>query len=110
MHLSDPLEIWNTLKRMYDVQSPSRRLALKEKLYSLRMIEGKSVDSHLQKTNSIIIQLASLGVALQDEDLVDQMLASLPRSWSTFKAIQKGREKSPSFSELQGLMLHEESS
>lgn len=110
MHLTDPLQIWNTLKKMYDVQSPSRRLALKERFYSLRMTEGKTVDSHLQDTNSIISQLASLGVVIEDEDLVDQMLASLPRSWATFKAIQKGRDRSPSYSELQGLMLHEESS
>lgn len=95
---------------MYDVQSPSRRLALKERLYSLRMQEGKTLDSHLQDVNSIVTQLASLGVMIPDEDLVDQMLSSLPKSWSTFKAILQGRERSPTFTELQGSMLHEESS
>lgn len=110
IHLTDPLEIWNKLKTMYDVQSPSRRLALKEKLYSLRMLEGKTLDSHLQEVNSIVTQLASLGVVIQDEDLVDLMLSSLPKSWSTFKIIQQSRDRSPTFSELQGLMLREESS
>lgn len=110
LHLTDPLAIWTKLRTMYDIQSPSRRLALKAKLHSLRMHEGKTLDSHLQDTNSIVTQLASLGVSIQDEDLVDQMLASLPKSWNTFKAIQKSRDRSPTFSELQGLMLHEESS
>lgn len=110
IHLTDPLAIWNKLRTMYDVQSPSRRLALKEKLYSLRMGEGKTIDSHLQEVNSIVTQLAGLGVMISDEDLVDQVLASLPKSWSTFKAIQKGRERLPTFAELEGMLLHEESS
>ena len=74
------------------------------------MPEEKLLDLHLQDVNSIVTQLASLGVTIQDKDLVDQMLASLPRSWSTFKAIQQGRDRSPTFSELQGSMLHERSS
>ena len=92
---------------MYDVQSPSRRLAVKERLYSLRMPQRKSLDLHLQDVNSIVAQLASLEVTIQDEDLVDQMLA---RSWSSFIEIHQGRDQSPTFSELQGSMLHKESS
>lgn len=61
---------------MYDVQNPSKCLALKEKLYSLRMIEGKTLDFHLQETNAIITQLANLCVIVQNKDLVDPMLAS----------------------------------
>lgn len=110
LHLTDPLEIWEKLKSMYDVESPSRRLALKEKFHSLRMSETKTIDSHLQDTNSLVTQLASLGVTISDEDLVDQVLASLPRSWATFKAIHKNRQPHLCFSDLQGLMLHEESS
>ena len=89
IHLTDPTEIWTRLRTLYDVQSPSRRLALKKKLYSLRMLEGKSLDSHLQEINSLVTQLASLGVSVPDEDLVDKVLSSLPKSWSTLKLSNK---------------------
>jgi len=55
-----------------------------------------------------VIQLANLGISIQDENLVDLTLNSFPKSWSTFKQIQKGRDRTTSFSELQGLLLQEE--
>lgn len=93
---------------MYDVQSSSRRLSLKDKFYSLKLKEGKPIGDHLQEVNLIVTQLASLGISIPDEDLVDLTLNSLPRSWSTFRQIQKGRDRTPSFPELEGLLLQEE--
>ena len=93
---------------MCDVRSSSRRLALKEQFYSLKLAEGKGIADHLQKINLLVTQLANLGIATPDEDLVDLTLNSLPKSWSTFRQIQKGRERTPSFSELEGLLLQEE--
>jgi len=58
--------------------------------------------------NLIVFQLASLGICILDEDLVDLMLNSLLHSWSTFKQVQKGREHTPSFPEFEGLLLQEE--
>lgn len=55
-------------------------------------VEEKAISKHLQDVNLIITQLANLGIHTLDEDLVDLTFNSLPRSWSTFKQIQKGRE------------------
>lgn len=109
IHLTNPLKVWQKLKKMYDLQTPSRRLALKEKLYSLRLSEGQSIDIFLQNVNSTVTQLARLGITINDEDLVDQVLVALPKSWSVFKSIYKSRTPLPSFAELEGLLLHEDS-
>jgi hypothetical protein len=108
IHLTDPQAIWLRLRSMCDVRSSSRRLALKEQFYSLKLAEGKGITDHLQEINLLVTQLANLGIAIPDEDLVDLTLNSLPKSWSTFQQIKKGRERTPLFSELEGLLLQEE--
>ena len=93
---------------MCDVRSSSRRLSLKERFYSLRLEEGKSIVDHFQEINSLVTQLASLGISISDEDLTNITLNSLPKSWSTFRQVQKGRERALLFPELEGLILQEE--
>jgi hypothetical protein len=108
IHILDPEVIWLKLKGMCQIQSSSCRLALREELYTLRLAERKTIAEHLQKVNLLVTQLAGLGIPVANEDLIDIMINSLPKSWSTFKGIQKGRERMPTFNELEGLMLHEE--
>ena len=93
---------------MCDVRSSSKQLSLKERFYSLRLEEGKSVVDHFQEINSLVTQLASLGISISDEDLTNITLNSLPKSWSTFRQVQKGREQALLFPELEGLILQEE--
>jgi hypothetical protein len=47
-------------------------------------------------------------VVTSDEDLVGKVLNSLPKSWSTFRQIQRGRDRPLLFPELEGLLLYEE--
>ena len=65
---------------MCDIRSSSRRLSLKEKLYSLKLGKGKSIVEHLEDINLIVIQLVQLGIRIEDEDLVEFTLNSLPKS------------------------------
>jgi hypothetical protein len=79
---------------------------LKEKLYSLRLLEGKSLDSHLQEINLLVHQLAGLGSTVEEEDLVNLTLNSLPKSWAMFRSIHKASP--PSFPTLEGLLIQED--
>jgi hypothetical protein len=49
-----------------------------------------------------------MGVATSDEDLVEKILNSLPKSWTTFRQIQRGKNRMPSFPELERLLFQEE--
>jgi uncharacterized Tic20 family protein len=104
VHLIDPLAIWRRLKVMCEVEDTSKKLALKEQLYSLKLAEGKSVAQHLQDINLLVIQLARMEVVTSD--LVGKVLNSLPKNWSTFRQIQQGRDRLLLFPKLEGLLLH----
>jgi hypothetical protein len=106
VHLTNQKEIWDRLDAKYNVKNLSRCLALKEKLYSLRFIEEKTIDSHLQEINLLVYQLARLGTTVEDEDLVNLTLNSLPKSWATFRSIHKASP--PSFHVLEGLLVQED--
>jgi hypothetical protein len=55
-------------------------MSLKDKFYSLHLSEEKGIDKHLQEVKLLVIQLAGLGIAILDKDLVDQTINSLPKS------------------------------
>jgi hypothetical protein len=92
VHLIDILAIWGRLKVMCEVENMSKKLALKEQLYSLKLAKGKSVAQYFQDINILVTQLARMGVVTSDEDLVGKVLNNLPKSWSTFRQIQRGHD------------------
>jgi hypothetical protein len=106
IYLHDSKQIWDRLHGKYNIQSSSRRLALEEKLYSLWLREGKSIDTHLQGVILLVHQLVGLGVAISNDDLVDLTLTTLPKSWAIFRQIYK--HSLPSFPILEGLFFQEE--
>jgi hypothetical protein len=62
-------------------KSLANKLRLKERLYTIRMSEG----SHLNEFNSIIVDLESLDVKIDDEDKIILLVVSLPPSFKHFK-------------------------
>ena len=59
------------------------KLALKRKVYSTRMSNSDSLQTHLKTFIEIFEALAVVGSPLEDEDKVITMLASLPDKFST---------------------------
>jgi hypothetical protein len=84
-HFTNPAAIWGKLRSLFDIQNNARRLSIKEKIFSIRLLEGKPVDDLLTKINVLVDQLAAMGVEVADQDLVDLALNALPKSWSVFK-------------------------
>jgi hypothetical protein len=56
------------LEKVYMTKSLANKLRLKERLYTIRMAEGTSIQSHLNEFNSIIVDLESLDVKIDDEE------------------------------------------
>ena len=59
-------------------KSLANKLRLKERLYTIRMAEGTSIQSHLNEFNSICVDLESLDVKIDDEDKAILLVVSLP--------------------------------
>ena len=79
--------IWSKLESLYMTKSLANKLRLKERLFTLRMSEGTSIQSHLDEFNSLVIDLENQDVTIDDEDKAVLLICSLPPSYRHFKEI-----------------------
>jgi len=56
-------------------------MLLKNKLNSLRLDENGSINDYLVKVQSLLHQLASIGVVIPETDVMASIPFSLPSSW-----------------------------
>lgn len=64
----------------FQKKSWANKLALRRKLYALRLKEGQSVQIHIKRMTEIFYELAIVGDPLDDENKVVHLLASLPKN------------------------------
>jgi hypothetical protein len=90
-------------------KSLANKIHLKERLYTIHMSEGTSMQSHLNEFNSIIVDLESLDVKIDDEDKTILLVVSLPHSFKHFKEIMfYGNHTSLSFGNVKSNLLSKE--
>jgi len=68
-------------------KSFANKIRLKERLHTFSMVESTSIRSHLDEFNSLITDLKSLDVKIEDEDKAILLVVSLPPSYKDFKKI-----------------------
>ena len=66
-------------------KSLTSKLHLKQRLFSHRMAEGMSLEEHLITFKEIVVDLETLEVKYEEEDLGLMLLCSLPNSYATFR-------------------------
>jgi len=69
------------------LKSLANKIRVKERLYTFRMAEGTPVEKHLSDFNSIVVDLESLDVKIEDENKAILLVVSLPPSYKHFKKI-----------------------
>jgi hypothetical protein len=90
-------------------KSLANKLRRKGRLYTIRMSEGTSMQSHLNEFNSIIVDLESLDVKIDDEDKAILLVVSLSSSFKNFKEIMfYGNHTSLSFKNVKSNLLSKE--
>lgn len=105
----DKCNIVEEIEELYMTKSLANKLRLKERLYTIHMSEGTSVQSHLNEFNSIIVDIESLDVKIDDEDKVILLVVSLPPSFKHFKEIMfYGNHTSLSFENVKSNLLSKE--
>ena len=105
---TDPAEVWTKLQNTFQKKSWSNRLRLKKKLYTMKLKAGDSLQSHFKEFIEIFDELAILEHAIDDEDKVISLLASLPDKYSTLVTALEAQEKVPSWESVTQSLLHEE--
>ena len=68
------------MKDVFQIRSDQRKLVLKEKLRKIKKEEGEMVPKYLAKFTQCRYELGSVGVTIEDDDLVSLALLGLPKS------------------------------
>ena len=92
---ASPYLIWKVLTDLFQSKSDQRKLALKDKLRNIKMEKGDSIAKYLTKFTQCRDELGSVGVTVDDKDLVDLALLGLPKSWHSYQDSVNGQEKLP---------------
>eukprot|EP00253_Pinus_taeda_P021576 PITA_21576 len=101
-------EIWTKIKNLYETQNTNRVLALKSKLFSMRMDERESATAFVARIKDVKDGLGAIGVAMADEDLVAITMNGMRDDFQTFITGVSAREKAPTFDDLTVILQQEE--
>ena len=70
-------------------------MALKDEIRKIKMEKSNSISKYLTKFVQCRDELGSVGVTVDEEDLVSLALLGLPKSWNSYEDSVNGREKLP---------------
>jgi len=97
---ASPYLMWKALTDLFQSKSDQRKLALKDKLRNIKCENGDSMPRYLMKFTRCWHELGSVGVTVDDEDLVSLALLGLSKSWHSYQDSVNGREKFPGWERL----------
>lgn len=104
----DPVEVWSKLENQFQKKTWANKLELRRKLYSLRLKDGDSVQSHIKAMTEIFNSLSVVGDPISGEDQVVYLLASLPESYSMLVTALEANAEVPNMELVTERLLHEE--
>jgi hypothetical protein len=73
------------------------------------MTKKMTIEEHLWNVSTFTGQIANIGIAIPNEELVDRVLTSLPSSWDTLRQMISGREHPLTYGNLESMLLQEDS-
>ena len=68
----DPVEVWRKLSHTFQKKTWANKLELRQKLYTLGLRDGESVQQHIKEMTEIFDSLAVIGNPISEEDQVVQ--------------------------------------
>ena len=74
-------DIWNTLIKLYEAKSLHNKIFLKNRLYTLRMVETTSMIDYINTLKTLFSQLTTLGQKIEETGRAKLLLQSLPNSY-----------------------------
>ena len=93
-------EVWAALTSLYQNSNENRKMALRDKLKTIRMKGSESVVAYLSRFTDVRDELVAIGDAVADTELVRTALQGFPKSWEVFVEGIVAREHLPSWDRL----------
>jgi hypothetical protein len=105
---TDPRDAWNHLKTMYQTSNSAHILHLRDQLSKARMKEGQMIAVYLKELINLQHQLTSIGEVVEERELVERILNTLPESFDSVINSLNNSSQLPSLADMSGrLLLHE---
>jgi len=99
-HLRTAKECFDVIAYLYEKKAPTQKRTLKKQLRKLKMGKEETISTFFSKIAQTRDQLAAIGVAVDDDDLVQTTVDGVPESWETFLSSVNRREVQPNFETL----------
>jgi hypothetical protein len=99
--------IWEVLEKRYTSISRSNVVNLKMELNSVKK-SSDCISKYLQRIKEAKDKLSSVGVQIDDEEVLHIVLIGLPAEYHSFSASMRTKSESVSFEELHALLSTEE--
>ena len=81
LHMKDtPYAMWKALIDFFQNNSDHGKLALKDKLQKVKMEKGDTIPWYLSRFTQCRDEIGSVGVIVEEDDLVSLTLLGLPKS------------------------------
>ena len=97
------------LESLYMTKSVKKIIYLKRQLYGMRMKKGTKIADHFNVFNTLICQLSSMDVKIDDEYKSINLLCTLPESWGqVVSSISLSTIDTLEFDNVVGALLSEE--
>ena len=93
-------DMWDTLTKLFEAKNENRKMALKDKLHSIKMKNDEGVASYLTRVTQVKDELAAVGETIPDLELVRIALKGFTKKWEVFVKCIVGRETLPSWFRL----------
>ena len=109
-HIQDaklPKEAWDELVKIYETNTEARKLQLKNKFNTVTK-KNLTINEYALKIKGIVESLASISVAVEDDDKVEVCLRGLTPIYKQLKTSIQTRENIPNFSDLVSMLIIEE--
>ena len=93
-------ECFETLVKLYEPKAPSEKRLLKNQLCTLKMEKDEYVNCFFTKISQFRDQLLSIGIIVDDDDLVQITVDGISPSWEAFLVVVNGCDVHPNFERL----------
>ena len=103
-----PKQAWNALKNQFERENLANKLLLKKQYSRSEMKQVTSVHQHLKYMKAITDKLAAIRAPISEEDQVETLLGSLPRSFATLVTVLEARMDGVSLDYVQQALIREE--
>ena len=97
---SNAYEMWDALTKLYQSSNENRKMVLREKLKSIKMVKDEEMVTYLTRITWVRDGLAAMGEKVEDGVLVQQALNGVTKSWAVFVESIVAKENLPNWDRL----------